>query len=177
MLVAMVWSCGTPENTKPETPKTLVELAENPQILDSLLTNADGSINIAFSDSAARLYFAAYNLNQKDSVAPYYLMKSADILRFVPGKALMAIKKYLQLSKQYPEHELAPLAFFMTGLTFDQNLNDQTRAALVYADFIEKYPEHPMAMEAKNLLALAEDTETTDLDKVHEWMNEVDNKK
>ncbi len=173
MLVAMLWACTA--HDKPE-PLSLSELSENPQILDSLLTNADGTINITLSDSAARLYYAAYKNHKEDSVAPYYLMKAADIQRYLPGKALMAIKKYAELHKQYQEHELAPLAFFMTGLTFDQNLNDQARAALVYMDFIKLYPEHPMAMEAKNLLALAQDEQTTDLEKVHEWMNEVENK-
>ena len=96
-------------------------------------------------------------------------MKSADIQRHIPGKSLLAIKKYANLAIAYPDHELAPIATFMMGLTFDENLNDKPRAGLVYQTFIETYPNHEMAPEAANLLILTQNTESTDLDKVHEW--------
>jgi hypothetical protein len=147
----------------------------DPSRLDDQLVNADGTINIMLSDSASVLYNKAYEENKQDSIAPYYLMKSADIQRHIPGKALLAIKKYTQLAIGYPDHELAPIATFMMGLTFDENLNDKPRAGLVYKKFIETYPNHEMAPEAANLLLLSENTESTDLDKVHEWQ-EKENK-
>lgn len=141
----------------------------DPSRLDDQLVNADGTINIVLSDSAAVLYNQAYQKNKQDSVAPYYLMKAADIQRHIPGKALLAIKKYTQLAIAYPKHELAPYATFMMGLTFDENLNDKPRASLVYEKFLHEYPNHEMAPEAANLLILAQNSEMSDLDKVHEW--------
>ena len=46
---------------------------------------------------------------------------------------------------------------------------------MVYQKFIATYPDHEMAPEAANLLILAQNTESTDLDKVHEWQ-EKENK-
>ena len=154
-----------------------VEIIDNddPSRLDDQLVNADGTINISLSDSASVLYNKAYEENKQDSIAPYYLMKSADIQRHIPGKALLAIKKYTRLAISYPEHELAPIATFMMGLTFDENLNDKPRASMVYQKFIATYPDHEMAPEAANLLILAQNTESTDIDKVHEWQ-EKENK-
>ena len=149
--------------------------SNDPSRLDDLLTNADGTINITLSDSASVLYNLSYEANKQDSIAPYYLMKSADIQRHIPGKALLAVKKYAQLATAYPEHDIAPIATFMMGLTFDENLNDKPRAGLVYQKFIETYPDHEMAPEAANLLLLTQNTESTDLDKVHEWQ-EKENK-
>jgi hypothetical protein len=63
----------------------------------------------------------------------------------------------------------------MMGLTFDENLNDKPRASMVYQKFIATYPDHEMTPEAANLLILAQNTESTDLDKVHEWQ-EKENK-
>jgi hypothetical protein len=143
--------------------------SNDPSRLDDLLVNEDGTINITLSDSASVLYNKAYEANKQDSLAPYYLMKSADIQRHIPGKSLLAIKKYANLAIAYPDHELAPIATFMMGLTFDENLNDKPRAGLVYQTFIETYPNHEMAPEAANLLILTQNTESTDLDKVHEW--------
>ena len=143
--------------------------SNDPSRLDDLLVNEDGTINITLSDSASVLYNKAYEANKQDSLAPYYLMKSADIQRHIPGKSLLAIKKYANLAIAYPDHELAPIATFMMGLTFDENLTDKPRAGLVYQTFIETYPNHEMAPEAANLLILTQNTESTDLDKVHEW--------
>lgn len=160
--------CSSPNESDSNRVAEISE-SSNPSILDEVLINPDGTINIAVSDSAAALYNQAYEANKQDSVAPYYLMKSADIQRHIPGKALLAIKKYAQLAIAYPEHDLAPLATFMMGLTFDENLDDKPRAGLVYQKFIATYPDHEMAPEAANLLLLAQNAESTDLDKVHEW--------
>jgi outer membrane protein assembly factor BamD (BamD/ComL family) len=172
MTLLLLVACGQEKGKESESNEN-----PDPSYLDDQLTNEDGTINAILSDSAAALYFQAYERNAKDSIGPYYLMKSADIHRHVPGKALMAVKRYLTLVKKYPQHDLAPVAQFMTGLTFDENLNDKARASKVYEDFLKLYPNHPMAAEAENLLALANDSEESDLDKVHEWMkNEQEEK-
>ena len=166
--------CSTPYESESNTVAEVID-SNGPSRLDHLLTNADGTINIALSDSASVLYNQAYEAHKQDSIAPYYLMKSADIQRHIPGKALLAIKKYAQLATAYPEHDIAPIATFIMGLTFDENLNDKPRAGLVYQKFIATYPDHEMAPEADNLLILTQNTESTDLDKVHEWQEQENN--
>ena len=143
----------------------------DPTILDEKILDSNGVLIPEMGDSASALYFKSYKLLGSDSLAPYHLMKSADIQRNIPGKALMAIQKYYILKNTYPQHELAAPALFMMGLTFDQNLHDSKRAAKVYQDFVNNYPQHKMATQAQDLLLLALDTTQTDLEMVHQWEN------
>ena len=168
LFLSFLISCQ--EGAKEELPG-----GDDPSILDDMLTNEDGTLNIEYSDSASRLYHKASNNAENDSIRPYYLMKSADIQRFIPGEALLAIKKYYELLDKYPNHILVPAAYFMVGLTFDENLNDKERSAKVYADFVEKYPDHSLAGQAANLLIMANDT-LSDLDQVHKWKQQEENK-
>lgn len=168
--ITILLACS-PSGEAQQSEKEL-NLKDNPGILDDQLVNEDGTINIALSDSSATLYNKAYQAHKADSIAPYYLMKAADIQRHIPGKALLAIKKYANLATDYPTHDLAAPATFMMGLTFDENLNDKVRAAKVYQKFINDFPNHELTPEAQNLLALASDEGSSDLEKVHEWQKQ-----
>jgi len=106
--------------------------------------------------------------NPDHPLAPTYHMKAAAIARNIPGKALMAIEEYMTVYKQYPKDSLAPQAYFLVGFTFDQALNDKERSAKAYKGFIDVYPEHPLAMQARELLAMSANTEG-DLEQVKEW--------
>ena len=163
--VTLLGACSTPTEEKAE------QVDFDPSILDNKILNANGELNLAMADSAVKLYMKSYKLSQEDSIAPYQLMKAADIQRNIPGKALMAIKKYNTIKEEYPDHELAAPAYFMMGMTFDENLKSRERAAKVYEEFIRLYPDHKLVTQAQGLLALASDTSSSDLDKVREWSN------
>jgi tetratricopeptide (TPR) repeat protein len=101
-------------------------------------------------------------------LAPGYHMKAAAIARNIPGKALMAIEQYMYVYKNYPEDTLAPQAEFLIGYTFDQALNDHERAIKAYGAFIEHWPDHPLAEQAKNLVAMLEKDEDI-LNQLKSW--------
>lgn len=162
---SLIVSCSNSTQTKEE------EKVFDPSILDDKILGPNGILDPVMADSAVKLYMKSYRMAKKDSIAPYQLMKAADIQRNVPGKALMAIKKYYTIKEEFPNHILAPAAFFMMGLTFDENLNDKERSAKVYAEFLNIYPEHDLASQAKDLLALSSDSTSNELDQVHKWLN------
>ena len=56
-----------------------------------------------------------------------------------------------------PEHKLVPRSVFMIGYVFDEKLKDKKRAAKSYTYFLTKYPNHPLADDAENLLKMTQD--------------------
>lgn len=99
--------------------------------------------------------FRAFARNYPEHpLAPSYHMKAAAIARNIPGKALMAIKEYMDVYKKYPNDTLAVEAEFLVGFTFDQALNDKERSIKAYRSFIENHPEHPLADEARALITI-----------------------
>lgn len=118
---------------------------------------------------AAFRNFARKNPNHR--LAPTYKMKAAEIARNIPGKSLMAIEEYSEIYRNYPKDTLAPQAQFMIGFTFDQVLHDRERATKAYNAFIDAWPEHPLASQARDLVAILQN-ETTDLEQVKAWQKQ-----
>lgn len=171
-LVAFAFACKpisedaeneTVEQTLPnvETALANVQQVETDLLSDEELDKDKGWI--AFGT------FRAFARNYPDHpLAPSYHMKAAAIARNIPGKALMAIKEYMDVYKKYPDDTLAIEAEFLVGFTFDQALNDKERSVKAYTAFVEKYPEHPLAEQARGLIALREsDNDVTE--QVKKW--------
>ncbi len=112
--------------------------------------------------AAARKLTDAYQeyarLNPNDSLTPYYLSRAAEVYKEMPGKVLKSVVTYNRVHTDYPESPMAPKAVFMIGFVFDDKLKDTTRAAKSYTYFLEQYPDHPLAADAKQLLLMLKDT-------------------
>ena len=140
---------------------------ENLSKIDSTIAQMDSlDKKVGWAAFAAFRSFARKNPNHR--LAPTYKMKAADIARNIPGKSLMAVEEYSEIYRNYPKDTLAPVAQFMIGFTFDQVLHDRERASLAYNAFIDAWPEHPLAAQARDLVIILQD-ETTDLDQVKAW--------
>jgi tetratricopeptide (TPR) repeat protein len=86
-----------------------------------------------------------------DSLAAPYLFKAADAARGL-RKYGLSIKLAGQVWRQYPGFHLAPDAMFMQGFTYDTHLGDPDNARIYYEQFLEKYPEHQLATNVRQLL-------------------------
>ncbi|HAD96235.1 MAG TPA: hypothetical protein DCG19_02455 [Cryomorphaceae bacterium] len=115
--------------------------------------------------------------NPKDSISPYYLSKAADIYKEIPHKGLKAVNTYNKLYREYPNHPLAPRSVFMIGFVFDEKYHDRDRASRSYTFFLEEYPDHELADDARNLLAILQDTTSTNLEKIRQWERNADTTK
>lgn len=135
--------------------------------IDSTIAMMDSlDKKVGWEAFAAFRSFARKNPNHR--LAPTYKMKAADIARNIPGKSLMAVEEYSEIYRNYPKDTLAPVAQFMIGFTFDQVLHDRERATLAYNAFIDAWPEHPLAAQARDLVVILQ-TEPTDLEQVKAW--------
>ena len=158
---------GENQNAEVDTQDTIeIWLAELNEIDSSLL--ADETMNPEKGWTAFNAFRNFARKNPAHSLAPTYHMKAAAIARNIPGKALMAIEEYSEVYKNYPQDTLAPQAQFLVGFTFDQALNDGPRARKAYVAFVEAWPNHPLAAQAKDLIAIIDNT-GTDLDQVKAW--------
>ena len=53
-----------------------------------------------------------------------------------------------------PDHERAPLALFYKATIVGDMLNEDENAKMLYQEFIDKYPDHPLAESAKESIKL-----------------------
>lgn len=87
----------------------------------------------------------------QDSLAPEVLFRAADVARGA-GEFGQAIQLWGQVWRNYPQHRLAPDALFLQAFTFDNDLQAREEARTYYQKVIDQYPDHPLAMQAAQLI-------------------------
>src|SRR3989339_372168 len=60
------------------------------------------------------------------------------------GNYEKAVETFEKLLKLYPDSENAPVALFMIGFTYANELGNKDKARIAYQEFIEKYPNHEL---------------------------------
>ncbi len=158
----VVVACQPQESLRTQI-EAMEEEAKNSNVVDT---------SLAFS--LVRAYGEFAEQNPGDSITPYYLQRSADILRVQPQREMEAIARYQLIIENYPEHPQAARSLFMIGFTYDENLQKKAKAIRYYGSFLKKYPNHPLANDAYHLKDLLADSNTTDLDKVKQWMEKAE---
>lgn len=126
---------------------------------DEILAQIDSLEGILFSDSEepidpnsgmmlVRNYAKYYQDNKSDSSAVDMLFKAGEVSMGI-GQGNLAVKYFSTISKDHKEFSKAPEALFLTGFC-EENLNSDTSAARFYFEkFLETYPEHKLAKDAK----------------------------
>lgn len=84
----------------------------------------------------------------EDSMAPEYLFRKAQLLR-VEKKGDPALDAMAELVKRYPESPRVAECYFLRGLVYEEVFYDQDKAKKAYLNFLERYPEHPLAEDAR----------------------------
>jgi TolA-binding protein len=70
------------------------------------------------------------------------LLKSAGLAKTIENPA-KALELYQQVATQYPQHEKAPMALFMTAFVYENDLGDLNNAKTAYEKFLSTYPNDP----------------------------------
>lgn len=90
-----------------------------------------------------------YAENHKDSPeAPEYLYKAAD-LSLNTNKSKQALDLYNRIIYQYPDYKKTPECLFLVGYIYENYMQDYGKAKQVYEEFLQKYPNHEFADDAK----------------------------
>lgn len=142
----MIASCDN--QVKTET-KEGINLADSISYYEKALFS--DNIERIDRDDAVKLagFYESFALeNNLDSLAPFYLFKSADInMNMHRPKA--AIKSFDIILSKYPDFEKASSALFLKAFIYEDQLGDLVSASRYYRLFIEKYPDSDFADDAE----------------------------
>lgn len=83
-----------------------------------------------------------------DSLAPEYLLRAGSIYMKL-GHGDEAINDFDRLIETYPGFEKLPEVYYYRAYTFEGVLYDIFTAKIAYEDFIDRYPDHYMANDAR----------------------------
>lgn len=93
-----------------------------------------------------------------DSLSAEFLFKASDIARGV-GRFEQSIRLLEQIPQAYPAYPKVPLCMFMQGFIYQNNLDSYGLATQKYTEFIDRFPTHPLASDARNLMSMMTMTE------------------
>lgn len=115
---------------------------------EQLLNDSTKMLNPDIAKKVMKDYVDYVAQYKDDSLSAGYLFKAADLANGLQ-QPKESIRLYEQLLKQYPNFKKAPSALFMIGFIYDTILQDKEKAKAYYAEFLQKYPQHPLASSAQ----------------------------
>lgn len=117
--------------------------------LETILFADDGTLDN--SDAAMMLvrHYSKYYQNCKqDSLGIDMLFKAGEVSMGL-GEGRLAVKYFTTVAEQHPDFNKAPEALFLAAFC-EENLNRDTQQAdFFYAEFLNKHPDHPLAIDAR----------------------------
>lgn len=152
--------CGAPaEVTDKNKPKE--QLAEEILALETSLKQAIDNpvIDTAVAGSLIRKTDVFASRFQQDTLTPAFLFKAAAVARGL-GQFEKAIDSWDRIATVYPDFEKVPESLFFQGFTYDNDLENLPAAEEKYEAFLEQFPKHPIAKDAKMLLSVVQSGKT-----------------
>lgn len=95
-----------------------------------------------------RAYAKFYQSNKSDSTSVDMLFKAGEVSMGI-GQGNLAVKYFSTIFKDHKDFPKAPESLFLTGFC-EENLNNDTASARFYYEkFLNTYPNHKLAKDAK----------------------------
>ncbi len=138
IFVALLMACG------PSPKKMQEEIKQK----EALLFNENGLLNPEKGNEMIRLYYEYYRKFPKDTLSAKYLFDAAG-LKVTLKDYYGAIGIYDTIISQFAQTHEAPQALFMKAFTYDNYLQRINEARQYYQLFIDTYPHHSLADDAK----------------------------
>lgn len=135
-------SCQSPEEKQLRKIKTLEE---------ELYGDAGGMINREQAVALVNAYVDFSDGNPNDSMAGEYLFRAGDV-SMNTGYPERAIELYTRVHREYADYEKHPESLFLIAFIYENQLMNFQRAEHTYTQFLELYPDHDLADDAKILL-------------------------
>lgn len=88
--------------------------------------------------------------NPDDVKSPDFLFKALDVAVGVNAEGPQkAIDVANVLIEKYPDFEMTPMALYIKGYVYENMLGDLNNAEFAYRQFVDRYPDDPMAEDVK----------------------------
>jgi len=88
-----------------------------------------------------------------DTLAPVYLFNAANIAMSLT-QYQRSINLYDTITVKYPTFRKAPDCVFIRGFIYDDKLKDTAKARVMYQQVIDKYPNTPLAEQARAAISI-----------------------
>ncbi len=94
------------------------------------------------------LYLKFAGLYPDDTLSASYLFKAADLSNSMrdPNTAVELLGRLLN---KYPTHQRCASALFMQAFIYDTELHSKEAAKRRYKEFVQRFPDHPLAPSAQ----------------------------
>jgi outer membrane protein assembly factor BamD (BamD/ComL family) len=143
--MAIFMACNAP-NSKEDKASLTLRIDSIEKVLYS--TAANEPINIKNGELAVNAYARFAEKFPEDSLASDYLFKAGEVASSIK-MTQPAIKYFDKLLKQYPNHKKAPIALFLKGFIYENDLHELGKATTVYNEVIKLYPNSRFAADAQ----------------------------
>lgn len=141
LAVAMM-SCNNQEKER----TNILELEKN-------MVDEKGALNAASADKLINLYLDYAKKFPKDEMSPDFLFKAVDISvgynALNPQKTIDIINI---LIAEYPDFEMTPMAMYIKGFVYENQMYDLENALDTYHQFLEKYPDNHLAADVQTTI-------------------------
>lgn len=122
-------------------------------MLEKTLVNEKKVLNASSADKLIESYLTYAKKYPKDEITPDFLFKAIDISvaynAFNPQKTIELTNILIE---NYPDFEMTPMAMFIKGFVYENQMNDYEKALDTYHQFLERYPNNPMAEDVKTTI-------------------------
>ena len=142
--LVFIFSCGSPQSKMRE----MIKEAEK-----GLLTDSTFSPDALEAKKLIGLYDQYAKQFPADTLRAEYLFKAGEISAGI-NDPLAGIDYYDRLYKNYPGYNKAPVALFLQGFIYENQLGRLDEAKSIYQQFLERYPEHPIASDVSRPRAI-----------------------
>lgn len=141
LAVAMM-SCDNQEKEK----TNILELEKN-------MVDENGVLNATSADKLIDAYMSYANKFPNDEMSPDFLFKAVDIsVAYNALNPQKTIDITNALIDNYPDFEMSPMAMFIKGFVYENQMQDYEKALETYHQFLEKYPNNPMAADVETTI-------------------------
>lgn len=107
--------------------------------------------NMPMAEELIGLYENYYKNYPEDSLSPEYIFKAAETARSL-NKGEEAIRFYDIIYNEYKDYDKNAYCLFLKGFVYENVIKNILKAKEFYTLFIEKYPDHEFADDAKILV-------------------------
>lgn len=138
-VVLFLVSCGPSRNK---------EVTNIRNIEDRLYAPSVTSFNKPAADSLLQLYSAFIKKYPGDSLTRRYIFKAGN-LYMTEGNGKSALEMFDNYMTTYPQDPKTPVCLFFKAFIYETIFNNLDKAQETYILFLEKYPRHELANDAK----------------------------
>lgn len=134
------------------TPSQVNEQAKIKAMEKNLVVPGSGTFDNGKALNLINAYKSYAQNYPQDTMAAVYLVKMAE-LQVQAVSPIEAVNTLNRIIKDFPAFRKTPECLFLKGFIYENNLNDIEKARATYTEFLQRYPNHYFAKDAKVLIS------------------------